>query len=70
MNNVNLNIHSPHGVGALHSDATAPVVTTKAEKSARAFKALADRNRGQVQFLELAWPQTVAGNTGFNLGGF
>jgi hypothetical protein len=44
----------PHGVDALLRDATAPVITTEAENSALASKALADRNPGQVQILEVA----------------
>ena len=34
MNNVSLNVQMPHGIDALQGDATAPVTTTQAEKSA------------------------------------
>ena len=34
MDNVGLNVQMPHGVDALRGDATAPVITTQAEKSA------------------------------------
>ena len=59
MNKINVNTLFPHGVDALRGNATAPAVTTTAEKSALAFKAHVDRNPGQVQIVEVPRLRTV-----------
>ncbi len=57
-------IYIRHGIDASHSDAMPPVNINEAERSALAVKAHVDRNLGQVQVLEVTWPQPVAGNVG------
>jgi hypothetical protein len=68
MENVNTEIEITHGIAPSLSDVEAPVIINKAEKSALASKAHADRNPGQVQVLEVARPQPVDGNTRRNGG--
>jgi hypothetical protein len=55
----NINSEFSRGVDAPQGGLTAPVVTTKADKSALALKAHADRNPGQVQTIEVPRLRTM-----------
>jgi hypothetical protein len=56
---VSTEIGVAHGHDTSPSDATAPVMINKAERSALAFKAHADRSPGQVQIIEVPRLRTV-----------
>ncbi len=63
MKNSHLGMQFPHGADTLQGDVTSSPTMNEAENSARTLKALAGRNPGQVQNLEVTRPQSVEGRS-------